>query len=224
MKAAPEGVAMLSEIEIETEILRWLAMTPEERKAVRVKLDDWYEEVIPDEFVIPGSWGFTVVNTRNIARGMASRHGAKYAVDTIELALFEGLFTPEMLGWVHTFKHLLNALADPDVQRNPIAVSLLETLVDEVNYAVKGTKKSEFLVEERKQAVKDAISKRASNIAKVKNQEPRAWVLSEWQNRTDMGQSKASFARQYTPQVKTKYGLLVLPETISRDWLPKTTG
>lgn len=64
-------------------------------------------------------------------------------------------------------------------------------------------------------------STRARKSAQSKNAEPRAWVLSEWQNRTDKGQSKASFARQYAPLVKAKFDVLVNADTISRDWLPK---
>ena len=67
-------------------------------------------------------------------------------------------------------------------------------------------------------------STRARKSAQSKNAEPRAWVLSEWQNRTDKGQSKASFAKQYAPLVKKRFpkdSAAVNPETIARDWLPK---
>ena len=67
-------------------------------------------------------------------------------------------------------------------------------------------------------------STRARKSAQSKNAEPRAWVLSEWQNRTDKGQSKASFARQYATLVKKRFpkdSAAVTPETIARDWLPK---
>lgn len=67
-------------------------------------------------------------------------------------------------------------------------------------------------------------SKHKAAAAKAKNAKPRAWVLSEWQSRTDQGQSKASFARQYAPLVKKRFpkdSAAVTPETIARDWLPK---
>lgn len=67
-------------------------------------------------------------------------------------------------------------------------------------------------------------SARARKAAKLKNDKPRAWVLSEWNKRTDKGQSKASFARQYAPMVKKRFPndpAGVTAETIARDWLPK---
>lgn len=69
--------------------------------------------------------------------------------------------------------------------------------------------------------MKEARSAIAKNAASKKNANPRAWVQSEWEKRTDKGQSKASFARQYAPLVKREHSLLVTTETIARDWLPK---
>ena len=75
-----------------------------------------------------------------------------------------------------------------------------------------------------KKALEIGYSQHKSAVAKSKNAEPRAWVLSEWTNRQDRGQSKASFARQYAPMVKKRFpkdSAAVTPETIARDWLPK---
>ncbi len=75
-----------------------------------------------------------------------------------------------------------------------------------------------------KKALELGYSQHKSDIAKSKNAAPRAWVLSEWNNRTDQGQSKASFARQYAPMVKKRFpkdSAAVTAETIARDWLPK---
>lgn len=58
--------------------------------------------------------------------------------------------------------------------------------------------------------------------ASQKNEATRNWVVMEWHNRHDQNQTKAAFARQYANLVKNKFGLKVNPETISRDWLPKT--
>ncbi|MBW6499738.1 MAG: hypothetical protein K0B09_15235 [Bacteroidales bacterium] len=58
-------------------------------------------------------------------------------------------------------------------------------------------------------------------IAHSKNATPRAWVLEQWRNKSDQAQKKAEFARQYSPLVKKQFGLIVNPETIARDWLPK---
>jgi len=87
-----------------------------------------------------------------------------------------------------------------------------------------------YLIEAAGQeALKRGVSQIASDNAKSKNARARAWVLSEWLNRDDQGQSKASFARQYAALVKTKFrdtdkgkDQTVTPETIARDWLPKT--
>lgn len=70
-------------------------------------------------------------------------------------------------------------------------------------------------------ALKLGYAKRASNAAKSKNLEPRAWVLIEWARRTDKAQSKSAFARQYAALIKSKFNLMVTPNTIERSWLPK---
>lgn len=64
-------------------------------------------------------------------------------------------------------------------------------------------------------------SSRASDAAKSKNSEARAWVLDKWESRTDRGESKAAFARQYASLVKGKFKLAITSDTIQRDWLPK---
>lgn len=67
-----------------------------------------------------------------------------------------------------------------------------------------------------------SYSAHKSEIARSKNAIPRAWVRSEWASRTDIEQGKAAFARVYAPLIKKQFGLIVNPETISRDWLPKS--
>ena len=64
-------------------------------------------------------------------------------------------------------------------------------------------------------------SDEARKNAQSKNSAARAWVLEEWENRADKGQGKAAFSRQHSPLVKQKFTLLVTPDTIARDWLPK---
>ena len=66
-------------------------------------------------------------------------------------------------------------------------------------------------------------SSRARKAAQSKNAGPRAWVASEWESRTDKGQSKMSFARQYAQLLRKQFpdSAAVNPETIYRDWLPK---
>ena len=60
-----------------------------------------------------------------------------------------------------------------------------------------------------------------AKAASLKNVAMREWVLSEWKSRPDQSQGKAAFSRQYSLLVKQKSGLLVNPDTIARDWLPK---
>jgi len=61
----------------------------------------------------------------------------------------------------------------------------------------------------------------ASKAAGLKNHEPRDHVAKAWADRTDTGQSKASFARMVAPEVKRRFGVSVTPERIARHWLPK---
>lgn len=70
-------------------------------------------------------------------------------------------------------------------------------------------------------ALEIGYSQHKAEIARKKNAVPREWVRAEWKKRTDMGQSKAAFARQHAALVKSKFGLKVTPETIARDWLLK---
>jgi hypothetical protein len=62
---------------------------------------------------------------------------------------------------------------------------------------------------------------RAEN-ARSKNKIPKAWVLKQWQERSDKKQKKAEFASQYALLVKKEFDLIVKPDTIARAWLPKT--
>jgi hypothetical protein len=58
--------------------------------------------------------------------------------------------------------------------------------------------------------------------AAAKNESARSWVFMQWILRTDKGQSKAAFARQYAALVKHRFPKIsVTPDTIARDWLPK---
>lgn len=57
--------------------------------------------------------------------------------------------------------------------------------------------------------------------AKSKNAAPRAFVVKEWEERTDRGQSKASFARIVAPRVWKKFSVKVMPDQIARYWLPR---
>jgi hypothetical protein len=70
-------------------------------------------------------------------------------------------------------------------------------------------------------ALELGYSQHKADIARAKNARPRAWVCSAWDARTDKGQSKAAFSRQYAQLVKSRFNLIVTPETIARGWLLK---
>ena len=67
--------------------------------------------------------------------------------------------------------------------------------------------------------VEKALSAHKAEIARAKNAPARTWVLERWETRTDKGQSKAAFGREYAHLVKKAFGTNVTPETIARDWL-----
>lgn len=69
--------------------------------------------------------------------------------------------------------------------------------------------------------VDKSFSMHKADIARSKNKGARAFVLEQWQTNNDPGQSKAAFARQLVPLVKRAFDLVVTPDTIARDWLPK---
>ena len=66
-----------------------------------------------------------------------------------------------------------------------------------------------------------SYSAHKAEIARSKNAVPRAFVLSAWADRSDRGQSKESFGKQFAPLVKKQFDLNVTSGTIARDWLPK---
>jgi hypothetical protein len=80
----------------------------------------------------------------------------------------------------------------------------------------------EFLWALMARAFKAGKAHTGRKAATSKNQSPRDWVVSEWQNRADLGQSKASFARQYAPLVLARFKVKVTPRTIETRWLPKS--
>ena len=65
------------------------------------------------------------------------------------------------------------------------------------------------------------VSLAASEAASMKNRPAREHVAKLWAERSDLGQSKASFARMIEHEVKRKFGVSVTPDRIARYWLPK---
>ena len=118
--------------------------------------------------------------------------------------------------------YLMAAIEDPAIQQNPEAVKVIDSWLTNVDFFGFGHKTAECVAPSEKLISEWVRSSDAAKKASKKNAEPRAWVLTEWQGRPDLGQSKASFARQYVPLVKQRFGVLVTEDTIKRDWLPKS--
>lgn len=124
--------------------------------------------------------------------------------------------------WKRISELMREAKSDPAIKHNEGAVDFLSMMETLTKYA--------FSHWDAKMTLKPIIdhgdergaSLRSRNAAQSKNAEPRAWVLSEWDGRTNKDEKKAEFARQYSQKVRLKFNLIVNPETISREWLPKT--
>lgn len=129
----------------------------------------------------------------------------------------EAIFCAETLAWKELAKRLDDALKDPRIEFNPETTRFVNSMLDLVNRAAGHWDFDQVLkpIESRLR------SEHARSVAVQKNALPRAWVCREWANRTDDGQSKAAFARQYAPLVKKRFDLDVTTGTIERDWLPK---
>ncbi len=150
----------------------------------------------------------------------ADAEGVQWA---FECASLERLFSPEGMAWEMAQRHIEAAMADPRIAANPDVVEMLSDALLCIDWNVYGRPPGEnvwhWLVSH--ESVQKARSHQASQAAKAKNAKPRQWVINQWRDRTDVSQSKSSFARQYASLVKTNYRLEVTPETIARDWLPK---
>lgn len=128
------------------------------------------------------------------------------------------LITPKTKAWARISELLSDAQSDAVISNNEEAVEFL-SIVKMLSDGAWG----HWDLQRVFRPIADHISsEKASNAARQKNEEPRAWVLTEWENRTDKWQKKAPFSRQYSPLVKKKFDLVVNPETIARDWIPKS--
>lgn len=130
---------------------------------------------------------------------------------------FDLLITPKTKAWGRISELLSDAQSDTVISNNPEALeflSIMKTLSDGAW--------GHWDLQRVFQPIVDHISsEKASMVARKKNELPRAWVRTEWANRTDKGQSKNAFAKQYCHLVKKQFDLSVSSETIARDWLPK---
>lgn len=125
--------------------------------------------------------------------------------------------SPDFSAWIRIGEIISTALKDPIITKSNQSVNFL-TLI------LKLTEKSFFGQAGPAMAIgaieSEILSNRGRVIAKQKNKKARDWVISEWESRQDTGQSKAAFSRQYVHLVKTKFGVIIIPDTISRNWLP----
>jgi len=128
------------------------------------------------------------------------------------------IIAPETKAWMYVTGMIESAQAEPDISINPEAMKFLSIMKTLSSAAWGGLKLADVL----RPLVDQVTSEKASSAATKKNEAPRVWVLTKWENRTEKVQSKAAFSRQYAPLVKKQFDLIVNPETIARDWLPKT--
>jgi len=139
-------------------------------------------------------------------------------IDPDAVAYAESQFLDEnQRAWLRIVDVMDLALLNPGITNNAHAAEFC-SMVRQLAVCARGYSTIDQVLAPLKTAAK---SMHASDVASKKNADPRAWVLKEWSGRTDHGQSKASFARQYASLVKAKFGLDVTPDTIARDWLPK---
>lgn len=153
-----------------------------------------------------------------IEMGVDSRVGDLFVDDVSEfMRASDDIFCPETRAWKELWKTLQGALKDPRIEFNPEVVRFTSSMLALVERA-SGHWDYESVLQPLERRF---MSVQASRMAAKKNLGPREWVKNEWAARSDKGQSKASFARQYAPLVKKRFGVDVTPEQISRVWLPK---
>lgn len=202
-------------------VMEWRILTRAEKKALQREVERLREKVKvhwkePPLGVILAFWQASDEISLEISSLYG--HGTHHP---IEMVILQAVFTPEALAWEQTCQHLMNALNDPIVKRNPVTVHFIQETLGIARSGEPFTKENELFEYLHQFGAKQAASMRASKAAKSKNIEPRAWVLIQWASRPNKAQSKADFARKYIKKVMEKFGLEVTPNTIERSWLPK---
>lgn len=209
----------------------WSKSTPEEKFRIRENSNILKSEVSQlDSLVSPAGYGiknhsrFYAEMSRSIAinKGFISKDlddsEMECLLEALELDLLLLSRDPEFLAWNRIYYHFHQALSDPVVKASDEVFGVACTWYEKLfMYSLRPDNPKTPDEEYR-----NVISNHSSANASKKNAEPRAWVLAEWKIRPDPGQSKASFARQYVPLVKKRFGVLVTEDTIKRDWLPKS--
>lgn len=202
-------------------VMEWRVLTRSEKKALEREVEQLRKKVKAywKEPPLGASWAFWY-ESDEIAMDLSSCYwpGGHHAIERV---LLLEMFSPEALAWEQTCLLLANALNDPIVKMNPVAVALIEKASDEARQSDPFKEEIELFEDLRRDGARQAASARASKAAKSKNIESRAWVLIEWACRINKAQSKSAFARRYAALVESKFGLSVTPNTIERSWLPK---
>jgi hypothetical protein len=121
--------------------------------------------------------------------------------------------------WDRVCVILQAAMVDPVICKSQSAVEFLQIMHSVANTTC-GTEDVDGVMQVFRPVFASQRAFDNSAISKPPSS-ARRWVRDEWFDRTDKGQSKAAFARQYSALVKQKYGISVTPDTIARDWLPK---
>ncbi len=152
------------------------------------------------------------------------KHVKDIGVPAFEVEILNELRSPEILALNRICSYLDRALCDPIVNQSFDAIELIESWFARISETAFGLRSSDEINPNPRKIAKSAISRHSAENAANKNSEPREWVREQWKKRTDLKQSKASFARQYVHLVKDKYKVKVTAETIARDWLPKSGG
>lgn len=143
----------------------------------------------------------------------------------LEFTKIAGLFRvtlnhPDTKGGLALLNRLRDACEDETIMASPAALALAKAMTELLADASIGATVDEVFDPLTTLAAKQAISNDKRKAAKSKNIKARSFVLSKWEIRTDQGQSKAAFARQYAELLRRNYSLNVTPDTIARDWLP----
>ena len=199
MRAAPEGVAMVkknSATEHQNDIDNLTAAIRE------------------------GSSFVAVLNDRIAEAENSGNKMIDVPIESLEI-FARRIITPKTIAWMRVASLIESAQCDPAISANPGAMDFLQ-MMKTLSGEAWGHWELSRVLQPLIDQVNSAKASFAASQKHKKNDAPHDWVLSEWKNRTDQGQSKDSFGRQYAQLVNKRFGLTVTPGTISRDWLPKT--
>lgn len=214
---------MLRDFEIERVCDEWSKMSRQQREAVKSEVAELRLKAQSAEPFHAEAIEIWRTSSDEICRDLGdsfSDDGAQWA---IEGACLKRLFSPEVIAWEMAQRHIEAAMLDPVIRASPEVMGMLDDVLCAIDWNAddKPDERSvwHFLVSD--ESTKAARSQIARSSAMAKNAKPRAWVVKQWRDRSDAGQSKAAFARQHAALVKTNYRIEVTAETIARDWLPK---